>query len=70
MTSRVITQGTKAYKRDGILSKEKRGDKEDLVKASFDMKGNDVKVSIPEEFKLLDRYWKASNYLSVGQVSQ
>ena len=24
---------------------------------------------IPEEFKLLHRYWQASNYLSVGQVS-
>lgn len=23
---------------------------------------------IPDEFKLLDRYWKASNYLSVGQI--
>jgi len=23
---------------------------------------------IPEEFKLLDLYWKASNYLSVGQI--
>ena len=27
------------------------------------------KVSVPPEFQLLDRYWKASNYLSVGQVS-
>lgn len=25
--------------------------------------------SVPSEFKLLDRYWRASNYLSVGQVS-
>lgn len=24
---------------------------------------------LPEEFKLLHRYWMASNYLSVGQVS-
>ena len=24
---------------------------------------------IPEEFQLLDKYWRASNYLSVGQVS-
>jgi hypothetical protein len=23
---------------------------------------------IPEEFQLMDRYWKASNYLAVGQV--
>jgi hypothetical protein len=23
---------------------------------------------IPEEFKLIHRYWQASNYLSVGQV--
>lgn len=23
---------------------------------------------IPKEFKLIDRYWKASNYLAVGQV--
>jgi phosphoketolase len=23
---------------------------------------------IPDEFKLLHRYWQASNYLSVGQV--
>jgi Phosphoketolase len=30
---------------------------------------SDVVVPIPDEFKLLDRYWKASNYLSVGQVS-
>lgn len=27
------------------------------------------KVPVPPEFHLLDRYWKASNYLSVGQVS-
>jgi len=26
------------------------------------------KVSVPPEFQLLDRYWKASNYLSVGQI--
>jgi phosphoketolase len=25
-------------------------------------------VPIPEEFQLMDRYWKASNYLAVGQV--
>lgn len=24
---------------------------------------------ISKEFKLIDRYWKASNYLAVGQVS-
>jgi hypothetical protein len=24
--------------------------------------------SIPEEFKSLDKYWRASNYLSVGQI--
>ena len=23
---------------------------------------------VPEEFELLDRYWKASNYLAVGQI--
>lgn len=23
---------------------------------------------VPDEFKLLDRFWQASNYLSVGQV--
>ena len=23
---------------------------------------------VPKEFELLDRYWKASNYLSVGQI--
>lgn len=27
-----------------------------------------VATPIPEEFKLLHRYWQASNYLSVGQV--
>ncbi len=26
------------------------------------------KVPVPSEFQLLDRYWRASNYLSVGQV--
>jgi phosphoketolase len=25
-------------------------------------------VPVPEEFQLIDRYWKASNYLAVGQV--
>lgn len=25
-------------------------------------------TAIPEEFKLIDRYWKASNYLAVGQI--
>ena len=31
---------------------------------------SDVSVPVPDEFKLLDRYWKASNYLSVGQVGR
>ncbi len=26
-------------------------------------------VPIPHKFELLDRYWRASNYISVGQVS-
>lgn len=26
------------------------------------------KNTIPEEFQLLDKYWRASNYLAVGQV--
>ena len=30
-------------------------------------KSNEL-VPVPAEFQLLDRYWKASNYLSVGQV--
>jgi hypothetical protein len=30
---------------------------------------SDVAVPVPDEFKLLDKFWKASNYLSVGQVS-
>jgi hypothetical protein len=25
-------------------------------------------VPIPKEYELMDRYWKASNYLAVGQV--
>ena len=29
---------------------------------------SNVLVPVPAEFQLLDRYWKASNYLSVGQV--
>jgi hypothetical protein len=69
MTSRVLSQGMKAHNRSDVLSKKKNGVEEPLVKANIDSKSA-VKLSIPEEFKLLDRYWKASNYLSVGQVSQ
>jgi phosphoketolase len=29
---------------------------------------NNELVPVPAKFQLLDRYWKASNYLSVGQV--
>jgi len=29
-------------------------------------KSNELVTVVPAEFQLLDRYWKASNYLSVG----
>jgi phosphoketolase len=29
-----------------------------------------VDSPVPKEFELIDKYWKASNYLAVGQVSQ
>lgn len=37
-----------------------------LVKKTF-MEENQTS-SMPQEFELLDRYWKASNYLAVGQI--
>ena len=29
-----------------------------------------VDSPVPKEFELIDKYWKASNYLAVGQVRQ
>jgi len=38
---------------------------EHFVNFSTDEEGS---TPIPEEFQLLDRYWRASNYLAIGQI--
>lgn len=45
--------------------KEKRQDEQ---KRTINTMTEAKAAPIPEEFQLIDRYWKASNYLAVGQV--
>jgi hypothetical protein len=44
--------------------KEKRYEQKRTIATMTETKA----APIPEEFQLIDRYWKASNYLAVGQV--
>ena len=70
MTSVMLTKGAKKQQHNAVLSK-KNGIDSSLEKNAILSKKEAITATrtIPEEFKLLDRYWKASNYLSVGQVS-
>jgi len=52
----------------GATTKHKLGEASPTKQTNKKTK-SDVTVPVPEEFQLLDKFWKASNYLSVGQVS-
>jgi len=53
----------------GVTTKHQLDDSSSTKKLAKKSKGEVEKVPVPPDFKLLDRYWKASNYLAVGQVS-
>mmetsp|Transcript_439 Transcript_439/g.1002 ORF Transcript_439/g.1002 Transcript_439/m.1002 type:complete len:82 (+) Transcript_439:76-321(+) len=46
----------------------KRRQSKEPTKPKKGESGMTTTTPIPEDFKLLHRYWQASNYLSVGQI--
>jgi hypothetical protein len=48
-------------------------DNKDDVNTMAGLNGKEFEIvdsPVPKEFELIDKYWKASNYLAVGQVRQ
>jgi len=68
--------GRKSLKQDAssppLIVEEERDAKESSMAKKLkltEVNTRNEECIIPEEFRLLHRYWMASNYLAVGQVS-
>ncbi len=53
-----------------MTTRKKRSEKASSGEKAHASKKVKADVPIPPEFQLLHRFWQASNYLSVGQVSE
>lgn len=67
-TTSIFTKSKKAKTNNRTMARAKHQMKNSGSQVAKKAKSNEGPVPIPDEFKLLDKYWKASNYLSVGQV--
>ena len=64
----IFTKSKKARTNNITMARAKQQMNNSGTQVAKKAKSNEGPAKIPDEFVLLDKYWKASNYLSVGQV--